>query len=174
MKKANAITRDALKRDPTMSYIQSSVQEKAAAMVSVFSDASLKKVAQEGCIAGIAFGSDVDRIFYTIAPQSHKQYRVVGSDFFGGYSSGLCAIYPRILHGDDRSENLTDVFVDSKCLHRCLAAQSTPNDRGVIADVHLPRAEFESGSISDIIWVSVRKTQPRHSINRWVAKYRTA
>ncbi len=46
------------------------------------------------------------------------------------------------------------LVVDSKGLHRCLSTQSTPRDRGMIADVHRLRSEYERGDIDDIVWVA--------------------
>ncbi len=77
--------RELLRREPILTYLQPSLEEQARAKLVVFSDAGfphqgeLKKVAQEDCVVGIAFGSDVGCIYHTIIYQSRKQRRVATS-----------------------------------------------------------------------------------------------
>ena len=79
VKHSNGITRDVLKRSSQITYLRPSPEEVEQTRLVVFSDAGfphnglMKRVAQEDCLFGIAFGEKSGCKFHTLGWMSRKQ-----------------------------------------------------------------------------------------------------
>ncbi len=133
-----------------------------------FSDAGFphpgenKKVAQEGCVFGVSFGTKKGSKFHTLGLLSRKQRRVSNSsgqaEAIAAITSVGCALNARTVWENITGEQLPiTLVVDSLGLHKSLATQSQPTDMAVAADVHSLRLDYENKLIDAESWIEGSK-----------------
>lgn len=132
LKFANGITRDILRREMKLEYIRPTKAELRNARVAVFSDTGYphkgiqRKVSQEGCIVGVAFGTQSGAPYHILGWVSRKQRRVLNSSLHAeciaaGTSVGFG------IHAAHVWKNVTGmslpitIIVDNLGLHRTLS-----------------------------------------------------
>jgi len=168
VKYANGIARDLLKRQMCITYIRPQDEVKSLARIVVFSDAGFprmdveKKVAQEGNIVGIAFGSKKGAIFHAISWISRKQRRVSNSsgmaETIAATTAVGCALNVQtVMFNITRKKLPITLVVDSMGLHRTLATQAQPRDSAMAAEVHGLRLDYEAKVLDYISWIEGKK-----------------
>ena len=156
VKHANGIARDILRRENRVCYLRPTVDAVRRARIVVFSDAGFphkgakKKVAQEGCILGIAFGVKTGSIFHGISWLSRKQRRCSHSstqaECIAAMTSLGCAMHIKsVWNCVTGCELPITLVIDSLGLHKTFSTQATPTDASMTADVHALRLDYESG-----------------------------
>lgn len=103
MKTANGIIREIQRLEPVITYLRPTEEEVRMARVASFSDGgfphkgSRRKVAQEGCIVGIAFGTAVESKFqvlvFTIDGRGRNYCRRHGSRIRAADQRGIHATF---------------------------------------------------------------------------------
>lgn len=165
VKFANGIAKDALKRSNSITYLNPSKEERSSETIVVFSDAGFphkgveKKVAQEGCIFGIAYGMKKNSIFHTLGWISRKQRRVSHSsgqaETIAAVTSLGCGMNVQSVWCSITSQKLpTTLVVDNLGLHRCLLTQSKPTDTAMLNDIHALRLDYEAKVVDNVSWIS--------------------
>ncbi len=112
-----------------------------------FSDAGFphpgenKKVAQEGCVFGVSFGTKKGSKFHTLGWLSRKQRRVSNSsgqaEAIAAITSFGCALNARTVWENITGEQLPIILVvDSLGLHKSLATQSQATENVTSTRLH--------------------------------------
>lgn len=168
LKHANGVVRDVLRRDCSLEYVMPTAMELRNARIAVFSDAGYphtgveKKVAQEGCIVGVAFGTQKGAPYHVLGWLSRKQRRVSNSSIQAeciaavtsvGYGTHAAKVWANVT---GKVIPIT-IVVDSLGLHRTLSTQATPTDMGSAHDIHALRVDYESGVIDSVSWIAGKK-----------------
>ena len=178
---ANGIIRDVLRHTTVISYPRPSNEEQKYARIVCFSDAGYcnpveKKRAQEGCIFGIAFGTQTGDIFHTIGYVSRSQKRLsqssaaaetIAATMEFGYASNLQRAYLQL----NGSRLPLTLVLDSKGLHTSFSTEREPRDPSVMSDVAILREAYVTGEIDVIAWVPgtenpadpLKKPHPGHT-----------
>ena len=165
VKHSNGIAKDILRRDIKILYIRPTPVEVRRARIAVFTDAGYphqgveKKVAQEGCLVGVAFGTHHGAPFHSLGWISRKQRRVSNSSLQAECIAAVTGV-GMATHAAKVWKNATNmvlpltIVVDSLGLHRTVSTQATPTDMGSAHDIHALRVDYESGLIDAVSWVA--------------------
>lgn len=135
LKHANGIAKDLLRRDIKLEYARPTVGERRNARIAVFTDAGYphtgveKKVAQEGCIVGVAFGTEQGAPYHIIGWLSKKQRRVSNSSIQAECiatvtSVGFARYCANIWENITGNQMPITIVTDSLGLHHTLAMQA--------------------------------------------------
>ena len=179
MKHSNGIARDVIKRNTEISYLRPEKEDTGKARLVVFSDAGFphqeenKRVAQEGCIFGVAFGEKKDSKFHVLGWLSRKQRRSSQSsgqaECIAAMTSVGCAIHAQpVCKGITGIRFPITLVVDSLGLHKTFCTQATPRDYSMMADAHALRLDYDVGIIDKVSWVA-GKMNPSDCLTKHLA-----
>lgn len=144
---ANGIAKDMLRRDLKILYLRPTPVEVRNARIAVFTDAGYphqgvqKKVAQEGCIFGVSFGTHQGAPFHALGWISRKQRRVSNSNLQAECIAAVTGV-GMAMYAAKVWKNATNmvlpitIVVDSLGLHRTVSTQAMPTDMGSVHDIH--------------------------------------
>lgn len=152
---------EVIRREATITCLKPNLEELEKARIVVFSDAGFshsgerRRVAQEGCVCGISFGTSTGSIFHTIMFVSRKQRRVSQSPGAAETTAAISGYdYARQTWDDYQLANRntpTTLVVDSKGLQESSAKKRSVRHPSMAVDVHMLRGFYAGGEINSII-----------------------
>lgn len=185
IKEINGVIRVPMRRDRSVTY-KNPNQRYDTSRIVVFVDARyphkgfnrINAVAQEGCIAGIAFGERAGDSFHLLYYFSRKQRRVLDSSSaaetiaaVSGYEAGL--MIQDTFYSLLQKRIPITLATDNDGLQKSCSTDSSSRDISTMKDVMKLRIAYEQNDLDKIVWIPGTRN-PTDSLTKTLSEHTSA